>query len=91
MRTSPARCSACRVNFEITYPAEHQNPDLAGKTVQFVATVTALARRDVPALDEAFAKTHGDVDTVEALRDLVKQQLDVAAQRDAAGAVRSAL
>jgi trigger factor len=79
------------VHFEISYPAEHQNPDLAGKTVQFVATVTALARRDVPALDEAFAKTHGDVDTVEALRDLVKQQLDVAAQRDAAGAVRSAL
>ena len=78
-------------NFETTYPAEHQNPDLAGKTVQFIATVTALAQRDVPALDEAFAKTHADVDTVEALRDLVRQQLDAAAQRDAAGAVRSSL
>ncbi|MBX3025380.1 trigger factor [bacterium] len=79
------------VQFEIAYPAEHQNPDLAGKTVRFTATVTALARRDVPALDEAFAKAHGDVDTVDALRALVKQQLDVAAQRDAAAAVRSAL
>lgn len=79
------------VQFEITYPAEHQNPDLAGKTVHFTATVTALARRDVPALDDAFAKAHGDVDTVDALRELVKQQLDVAAQRDAVGAVRSAL
>ncbi len=90
-RTSAARCSACRRTSRSTYPAEHQNPDLAGKTVHFTATVTALAQRDVPALDEAFAKTHADVDTVEALRDLVRQQLDAAAQRDAAGAVRSSL
>jgi trigger factor len=79
------------INFEITYPAEFQNPELAGKTVQFTATVTALAQRDVPALDEAFAKTHADVDSVEALRDIVRQQLDAAAHRDAAGAVRSSL
>lgn len=79
------------VSFEITYPAEHQNPDLAGKAVQFVATVTALARRDVPALDDAFAKAHADCDTVAALRELVRQQLEAAAQREATGAVRGAL
>jgi trigger factor len=79
------------VTFEVAYPAEHQNPELAGKTVRFTATVTALARRDVPALDAAFAKRHGEVETVEALRELVKQQLDIAAQRDAAAAVRAAL
>lgn len=79
------------VQFETTYPEEHQNPELAGKTVHFTATVRGLARRDVPVLDEAFAKRHGDVESVEALRELVRQQLDIAAQRDAAGAVRSAL
>lgn len=79
------------VSFEIAYPADHQNPELAGKTVQFVATVTALARRDVPALDDAFAKAHADCDTVVALRELVRQQLEAAALREAAGAVRGAL
>lgn len=79
------------VHFDVAYPEEHQNPELAGKTVQFTATVTALAQRDVPPLDEAFAKRHGDVDTVDALRDLVKQQLEIAAQRETAAAVRGAL
>lgn len=78
-------------DFEIAYPAEHANPDLAGRTVRFDVTVRALAIRDLPPLDEAFAKAHADVDTVDALRAVVREQLEGSALREANAAVRSAL
>lgn len=78
-------------DFEVTYPADHSNPDLAGRTVRFDVTLRALALRDVPPLDDAFAKAHADCETVEALRALVREQLEAAAAREASTAVRSAL
>lgn len=77
--------------FDVAYPAEHQNPELAGKTVHFDVTVQALAQRDVPPLDDAFAKAHADCDSVDALRVLVREQLEAAAARESSSAVRAAL
>lgn len=77
--------------FEVAYPADHPNADLAGKTVHFDVTVHALAHRDVPPLDDAFARAHADCESVDALRVLVRQQLEAAATRESATAVRGAL
>jgi trigger factor len=78
-------------DFEVTYPADHSNPDLAGRTVRFDVTVRALALRDVPPLDDAFARAHADCETVDALNALVREQLEAAAARESSTAVRSAL
>jgi trigger factor len=77
--------------FEIDYPADHENPELAGQHVHFQVTISALARRDVPALDEAFAKRAADCESVEALTARVREQLTAAAHRDADATMRSAL
>ncbi len=77
------------VTFEVSYPAEHQNPELAGQTAQFAATVRALARRDVPALDDAFAAAHSDCATLDALRARVREQLEANARRESEATVRS--
>jgi len=74
--------------FDIEYPADHSNADLAGKTVSFRATVRALSRRDVPPLDDAFAQAQASCDTVAALRARVRAELEASAQRDAESAVR---
>lgn len=76
--------------FDVTYPADHQNPELAGQTVAFRATVTALAQRDVPPLDDAFA-AQADCVSVDELRQRVREQLEAAVRREAEAAVRASL
>jgi len=78
-------------SFDVEYPAEHSNADLAGKTVTFRATVRALSRRDVPPLDDAFAKAHAGCETVDALRGRVRNELEASARREGDSAVRAAL
>jgi trigger factor len=79
------------VNFDIEYPADHANPELAGQRVAFRVVVSALAAREVPAVDDAFAKDVADCDSVEALRRRVREQLVAAARREADTRVRAAL
>jgi trigger factor len=77
--------------FDIAYPAEHSNPELAGQTVSFRVVVTALAVREVPELDDAFATRVADAATVADLRARIREQLLAAAQRDAESSVRASL
>ncbi|MGD9762598.1 MAG: trigger factor [Candidatus Binatia bacterium] len=90
-----ARLEGARVgeptSFEIAYPADHPNAELAGNAVEFRATVTALSRRDVPPLDDAFARSQADCETVDELRARVREQLEAGARRDADARVRAAL
>jgi trigger factor len=78
-------------SFAIDYPAEHSNPDLAGQHVAFNVTVSALARRELPEVDDAFAASAADCTTVDDLRRRVREQLVATAQRDADAAVRGTL
>ena len=70
--------------FEVTYPPEPRVGELSGKAVRFRVTVRALAHKDVPALDDEFAKDHGDSATLEELRARVRGKLesDAAAHAD---------
>lgn len=77
--------------FDIAYPADHANADLAGKTVTFDATVRALQHREVPALDDAFVSAHTGAESVVELRERVRADLEAQVARDAEAAVRSAL
>jgi trigger factor len=77
--------------FDVDYPADHSNADLAGQRVSFRVVVAALAAREVPELDEAFVKNAADVETVDELRQRVREQLIAAARRDADGSVRAEL
>lgn len=79
------------LDFTIDYPAEHTNAELAGQSVRFHVTVKALASKELPPLDDEFAKDHGECDTLDALRERVRQQLESVAARDADGALRASL
>ncbi len=79
------------VEYGVDYPEDHSNPDLAGKHVEFHVLVKSLAHKEVPALDDEFAKTHGGSDTVAELRERVRRQLETTALREADGAARAAL
>lgn len=79
------------VDFAIDYPSDHANAELAGQSVAFHVAVKSLAAKEVPPLDDEFAKDHGECDTLDALRQRVRQQLEAVAARDADGALRASL
>jgi len=59
--------------------------------VHFTVTPHAIARKELPALDDEFAKDHGECETLEELRRRVRQRLRDEAARYADEAMRRAL
>jgi trigger factor len=57
---------------------------LAGKTVEYTATVTAVRRKEVPALDDDWVKSLGEeeVETVEQLRARVRENMTKSAEQE---------
>jgi len=62
-------------DFDITYPEEHGNERLAGKTVSFHAQVKGLRKKELPEVNDEFAQDLGDFRNVEELRDALRKSL----------------
>ncbi len=62
---------------EHTFPADSEHEELRGVTAEFRYAIENVKSRTLPDLDEAFAKSLGDFETVEALRDNVRTALEV--------------
>jgi trigger factor len=60
---------------EITYPEEYGQEKLAGKTVRFELTPKTLRKKELPALDDEFAKDLGDYQTFGELKDAVRKSI----------------
>jgi trigger factor len=58
--------------FDVSYPADYGQERLAGRTVRFKATVKGVRRRELPDLNDEFARDLGDYQTLEELRDTVR-------------------
>lgn len=61
--------------FEVTYPEDYDRKTLAGKTVRFHATVKAVRRKELPELNDDFAKDLGDYQTLDELKDAVRKSI----------------
>jgi trigger factor len=59
-------------NFDLTFPADYQGKDVAGKTVQFSVTIKAIEWPHQPEVDAEFAKSLGIADG-----DLDKMRVDI--------------
>ncbi len=71
--------------FDVTFPEDHQNEELKGKTVHFAAKVVELQEKQLPELDDEFAKDCGDFDTLLELRlDIRKKYEEDATRRSEA-------
>jgi trigger factor len=60
---------------EITYPEEHGTASLAGKTVSFELTPKFVRRKELPALDDEFAKDLGDYQTLDELKEALRKSI----------------
>ncbi len=59
---------------EVTYPADY-DPKLAGKTVKFELTPKTVRKKELPALDDEFAKDMGDFQNLEELKETVRKAI----------------
>ncbi len=78
-------------HIEVTYPEHHHGREIAGKKVTFRVEVKEIGRKELPALDDEFAKDHGEAASLAELRDKVRKALESAAERDADDVMRTAL
>jgi trigger factor len=60
---------------DITYPEDYVQPKLAGKTVSFELSPKFVRRKDLPALDDEFAKDLGDYQTLDELKEAVRKSI----------------
>lgn len=77
--------------FSIEVPAEDPNRSLAGKAVAYEVKLKDLRVRQVPDLDDAFAKDLGDFADLAALRESLVKDLEAAAERDAVARLQTAI
>ena len=77
--------------FALQMPADYPRKELAGRSVDFRVTVKEVKKRRVPELNDDFAKSVGDVETLAALRDKLRQQLLQRKTREQDAALKRAL
>lgn len=73
-----------------TYPADYSHKDLAGKTIEWRATAKEIYRRELPTVDDDFAKDLGD-ENLEAFRTRVRGELLAHAKQEANARARQGL
>jgi trigger factor len=62
--------------FTVDYPADFTSKGLAGKKVDYTATVTAVRRKEIPELDDEWAKSLGEeFESLDSLRERVREDL----------------
>jgi len=76
-----AKCPSER-SVPVTFPADYGNKDLAGKPATFKIKVKEIKKKEMPALDDEFARDMGS-ETLAALRTKVKEGLTLQKKRDA--------
>lgn len=77
--------------FTLAYSDDYGVKELAGTSVRYAVTIKAIKQREVPELDDEFAKDVGPFDSVDALRTQVVEDLQREAERDADRKVRADL
>jgi trigger factor len=70
------------------FPADSGTSALAGKTVQFWVRVAEIKEKILPVLDDDFARTYEDADSLGSLRERVRGEFEAANRRTADDALR---
>lgn len=76
---------------EITYPENYGQAKLAGKTVKFEITPKFVRKKELPVLDDEFARDLGDYQTLDELKETVKKSIFQEKQYSAQQTAKEAL
>ncbi|MGB7948479.1 MAG: trigger factor, partial [Candidatus Binatia bacterium] len=65
-----------RRNIQVVYPENYPNSEISGKLVEFSVVVREIKQKVLPALDDDFAKDHGECSSLDELRGTVRARLE---------------
>ena len=78
--------------FIVAYPEDFSSKGLAGKRVEYATKVTAVRVKELPQVDDEWARSLGDeFDSVDTLRTRMREDLEARASQEADDGVRSQL
>lgn len=66
----------------VTFPEEYHSPNLAGKEALFKVKLNSFKRKNLPALDDEFAKDVSEFDTLDELKADTKKKLEEKSAKD---------
>ena len=69
--------------FDVNYPEDAQDKRLAGKTFSYSVKVHALKQKNLPELNDEFAKTLGEFTSVDDVRKRIREQIESERQHQA--------
>ena len=61
--------------FDVVYPEDYGQSKLAGRTVRFKAHVKGVRKKELPELNDEFAKDLGDYQSLEELKDVIRKTI----------------
>lgn len=65
-----------RQTVRVNYPEDYSNKDIAGKAVEFSVVVREIKEKVLPALDDEFAKDHGECASLDDLKSRIRMRLE---------------
>ena len=69
--------------FLVEYPADFSSQALAGKKVEYTTEVTSVGRKELPEVDDEWAKSLGaDFESIESLKSKVREDLEASAKAE---------
>lgn len=63
-------------SFEVPYPEDFADKRLAGKTFSYAVTVKGIKTKSVPELNDEFAKVVGEFESIDALRQRIREGME---------------
>jgi trigger factor len=76
---------------EVSFPDDHQPEDLAGKTATFAVAVKEVREKNLPELNDEFASEASEFDTLDELRESIRERLAEALEQRSEGEFREAV
>jgi trigger factor len=77
--------------FEVDYAEDYPEEKLAGRKVRFTAEVTDVKRKELPELNDEFAKDVGDFESIEEIENRIRADLESARETKREADIRKAL
>jgi len=78
-------------DFDVAYPEDYGQRKLAGHTIRFHVVVKGIRKKELPEVNDEFAKDLGDFRTVDELRDALRKNMLAQRQQEAQRAAKDKL
>ena len=70
-------------DINVTFPAEYHSAELAGKPAVFTVTINGITKKELPELDDEFAKDVSEFSTLKEYKEDIKKNIAERYQKDA--------